>query len=266
MRFKIELQIDRMSGRVLPLNYQYELAAAVYRCMSRCDAEYAAWLHDNGFTDDERGGKRMKLFCFSNIRTPRFVVEADRLHIEGDRATFYLSFLPERSTEAFVKGAFADQVLEVGDRVSSVVFRVVDLTILPPLSHTVAVNDEGWAEGVFRTLSPVCVSRKNPQTGRADYLAPEAEGMAEALRNNLCQKYRFFYGKDYEGPMDFDFEVCGAVRKKRIAIKRFTPQETGVVGYSYAFRLRCSPELLDLAGDCGLGEKGSLGFGFIGTM
>lgn len=264
MRFRIDLKIDIASQRVLPLNYQYELSSAIYKCMSRSDADYAAWLHDNGFTDSVPPGKRLKLFCFSNFRIPRFSVDGDRLRLECDRVALYLSFLPEQSTAAFVKGAFADQVLEVGDRVSKVRFKVTDIAILPPLSERVVTNDAGMAEGVFRTLSPVCVSRKNGQTGRADYLPPADPQMGECLKRNLLEKYKFYYGEEYPGNKDFEFELLSEPRRKGIAVKRFTPQETKVIGYNYRFRLRCDPGLLDIAGDCGLGEKGSLGFGFIG--
>lgn len=255
--------MDIASQRVLPFNYQYELSSAIYKCMSRSDADYAAWLHDNGFTDSDSAGKKLKLFCFSNFRIPRFSIEGDRLRLECDRVALYLSFLPEQSTAAFVKGAFADQVLEVGDRVSKVRFKVTDITILPPLSAVAAIDAAGVAEAVFRTLSPVCVSRKNQQTGRADYLSPVDSQMGESLMRNLREKYKFYYGEEYAGKGDFEFELLSEPRRKGIAIKRFTPQETKVIGYTYCFRLRCDSGLMDIAGDCGLGEKGSLGFGFI---
>ncbi len=264
MRFRINLTIGEASQRTLPLNYQYELSSAIYKCMSRSDADYAAWLHDNGFTDSELGGKRLKLFCFSNFRIPRYSIEGDRLRSECDRIVLYLSFLPAQSTAAFVKGTFADQVLEVGDKVSKVRLKVTDIEILPPLSERAAIDAEGVAEGLFRTLSPVCVSRKNRQTGHADYLSPADPQMGECLMRNLLEKYKFYYGEEYSGNGVFQFELLSEPRRKGIAVKRFTPQETKVIGYDYRFRLRCDPGLLDMAGDCGLGEKGSLGFGFIG--
>lgn len=263
MRFRIDLKVEAASGYVLPLNYQYELSAAIYKCMSRSDADYAAWLHDNGFTDAGPGSKRLKLFCFSNLRLPRFAVESDRLKIDSDRVSFYLSFLPEKSTVAFVKGAFADQVFEVGDRISRVRFRVTDITILPPLSEKVWVDSDGMAEGNCRTLSPICVSLRASGAAHAEFLAPEDPRMAACLLKNLEQKYKFFYGSDYAGVRDFEFVPTAAVRRKCIAMKRFTPQETKVIGYQYEFRLRCASVLLDVAGDCGLGEKGSMGFGFV---
>lgn len=263
MRFRIDLKIEGGSGSVLPLNYQYELSAAIYKCMSRSDADYAAWLHDNGFTDSEQGGKRLKLFCFSNFRIPRYTPKDDRLHLDCDRASFYLSFLPEKSTAVFVKGAFADQVFDVGDRISKVRFRVMNITILSPLSELVSAGDDGLVEDVFQTLSPVCVSLRNPETGRVDYLAPEDPRAAACLLKNLEQKYKFFHGSDYAGISKFEFELLPPSHRKGIAIKRFTSQETKVIGYNCRFRLRCSPVLLDIAGDCGLGEKGSMGFGFI---
>lgn len=263
MRFKIQLQLDDHSERILPLNYQYALSAAIYKCMSRSDSEYTAWLHDNGFSDSETGGKRMKLFSFSNFRIPKFTIAGDRLTIGCDTITLYLSFLPERSTAAFVKGAFADQIMEVGDRESRVRFRVTDISILPALSEVVPVHEDGLAAGSFQSYSPLCISLKDPQTGKPTYLSPDDPAAALCLLNNLKQKYRFFRGEDYAGDERFVFELLAPPRKKGITIKPFTPQQTKVIGYECRFRLQCAPELLDIAGAGGLGEKGSMGFGFI---
>lgn len=55
MRFKLTLEVNKYAfGNILPINYQYEASAAVYRILSRASEDYAAWLHDNGFTLENR--------------------------------------------------------------------------------------------------------------------------------------------------------------------------------------------------------------------
>jgi len=66
MRFKLTLTVDRRAfGNFLPLNYQYELSAFVYRTIERANATYSEWLHENGFKLD---AKQFRLFCFSNFQ------------------------------------------------------------------------------------------------------------------------------------------------------------------------------------------------------
>lgn len=71
MRFIITLRVNaRKFGRLLPLNYQYEMSAAIYKTLSSCSEDFASWLHDNGFKTDE--GKQFKLFTFSRFNIPSF--------------------------------------------------------------------------------------------------------------------------------------------------------------------------------------------------
>jgi CRISPR-associated endoribonuclease Cas6 len=69
MRFKLTLKVNReVFGDILPLSYQYELSAAIYKILSKADAEYATWLHNNGFELNPQ--KKFKLFTFSRLRIP----------------------------------------------------------------------------------------------------------------------------------------------------------------------------------------------------
>ena len=48
MRFELRLEVNKQAfGNVLPINYQYEQSAVIYRILSRASEEYAAWLHEN---------------------------------------------------------------------------------------------------------------------------------------------------------------------------------------------------------------------------
>lgn len=47
MRFKMTFRIDRSLGDCLPINYQYEQSAVIYKILSNADKAYSAWLHVN---------------------------------------------------------------------------------------------------------------------------------------------------------------------------------------------------------------------------
>jgi CRISPR-associated endoribonuclease Cas6 len=71
------------------------------------------------------------------------------MRIDCDRVTWQASFLPEKSTEKFVMGLFAEQTFQIGDRMSAVQFRIERIEALPSPDFAAAT--------AFRTLSPVCI-------------------------------------------------------------------------------------------------------------
>lgn len=75
MQFRINLRsLD--PNPVLPVNYQYELSAWIYKVIQNADADYAAFLHRHGHP---AGRKSFKLFCFSQLQVSQYRVEGDRL-------------------------------------------------------------------------------------------------------------------------------------------------------------------------------------------
>lgn len=254
MRFKLKLYINKeKSGNALPLSYQYELSAYIYHTLAKGDAQYATWLHENGFNME---GKQFRLFSFSNLIVDKIKIdkEANRLLLLSNTAELQISFLPERSTEEFVKGVFSEQVFMLGDKQSKVQFMVQGIEMLP----TPAFNGE--LKG--KTLSPICISTKR-DNGSIDYFALDDSRAQATLLNNLLHKYHAFYGKEYDGDMRFEWKTVTEPRSKLITIKAGTPQQTKVKAYNCNFSLQANNELLRLAYECGLGEKNSMGFGMV---
>jgi len=253
MRFQLNLKIDsHVFGNRLPINYQYELSAWIYRIIAQGDQQYAEWLHQNGFSEKHRN---FRLFVFSNLYSPGTKFEKDRLIFTSDKASFCLSLLPEKSTEAFVKGIFKEQEFSLGDRVSKVQFRVQQVEMLPPPDFS--------DNFVFKTLSPVVVSVGEENRQHPRYASPEEKDYGQLIVNNLIEKYRLFYQKEFEGDTSFKFELLSPVRSKLIRIKAGTKEETRVRGYVFTFRLEADRELLKVGYESGVGEKNSQGFGFV---
>ena len=250
MRFKISLRVYKETfGNKLPISYQYELSAWIYGVIAKSDSLYAAWLHNNGFVNDY---KRFKMFVYSNL-FPQFKVIDDRLAIQSDTMFMFLSFLPEKSTEEFVKGIFSENTFALGDKKSKVQFQVESIEVLPLPSF----ND-----CEFQTLSPVVVSAKRDD-GSIEYVSPEREDYGRMLINNLKGKYRAFYGKAFDGNDSLEFNLLSPVKSRLITIKANTSEMTKVKGYHYCFKLNTNEALLQLMYEVGLGEKNSTGFGMI---
>jgi CRISPR-associated endoribonuclease Cas6 len=251
MRFKLCLQINRsIAGNLLPMNYQYPLSAWIYNVIAKSNTTYSTWLHDNGFLPSD-SSKCFKLFTFSNLTIARVKPIADRLSLLSDTAGLYLSFLPEKSTEEFIKGLFLEKEFSIGDKKSRVYFRVQSIETLPPPVFGEKVS--------FKTISPVTITFQ-----QETYLSPEAENYGQLLVNNLKEKYRAFYRESFARNPVFEFKLLSQPKSKLITIKADSKsEETKVRGYFFHFSLKADPKLLEIMYEAGAGEKGSLGFGMV---
>jgi CRISPR-associated endoribonuclease Cas6 len=253
MRFKINIAIDSKTfGNSLPFSYQYELSSFIYHTLARGNETYAEWLHENGFVRD---GKKFRLFAFSPLLIPKISIDkqAGRMILLSDRAELLISFLPERSTEEFIKGVFRQQEFTLGDRQSKVQFGITGVEMLP------SPQFDGEITG--HTLSPICLTVKNEE-GKLHYFSTADLDAGRAIINNLISKYEAFHGTPFGGDTTFEWQMLDEPRTKLITIKAGTPQETRIRASNCSFHLRADNELLKIAYEAGLGEKGSLGFGF----
>lgn len=252
MRFKLLLQINKNTfGDRISMNYAYELSSLIYRVLSQSDNIFSQWLHDNGF---KSGNKRFKLFTFSRLHIPRYRIEKDCIRILSDTIEWYISFLPERTTQEFIQGIFHKQTLELGTHRGKIQLFVQEISVLPPPTYDETME--------FKTLSPICVSIKR-ENDKIDYLSPDSLEALPIIRQNLLNKHYAFYGKEYAPNFDFGFEVLSKPKSVLITIKAGTPAQTRVRGFMCRCRMTAPPELIKIAYDAGIGEKGSMGFGMV---
>ncbi len=263
MRFNITLRVNAQKfGNRLPINYQYEMSAAIYKILSSGSDEYAQWLHDNGFKLEN--GKQFKLFTFSHLNIPkrRLLKQSNQLELLSDHVFWQITFLPEHSTQNFIGGLFQDRVFEIGNKVSKVQFEVENIELLPP--------PEFQKTMVYKTLSPISVSYID-DFGRDCYpQSPEefatAEWVRERLLCNLLDKYSAICGNDFSGDAYLDMMMLSPAKSSLITIKSGTQAETKVRGFSCNFALNAPPELQRIAYESGLGELNSQGFGCLALV
>lgn len=254
MRFRLQLEVNKSAfGDILPINYQYEQSAAIYKILSRVDKEYAAWLHENGFMLEN--GKRFKLFTFSRFKIEhrRHIKGTDRLQVISDMVEWQISFLPEKSTQNFIQSVFMDQTFEIGDRRSVVRFTVRNVEVMP--------EPEYQDEMIFRTMTPICL-KSIDQNKNIKYLSPLDEGAKFILLNGLKDRYLSYYGKSI--PLIEEnclLNVLNTPVSELITIKAHTKQETKVRGYMCTFKILAPKELLKLMYESGAGSLCAQGFG-----
>ncbi|SHN04219.1 CRISPR-associated endoribonuclease Cas6 [Cyclobacterium lianum] len=260
MRFLISLQREGKAS-FLPINYQYELSALIYKTLDRADSSFSRFLHEQGYL---AFGRRFRLFTFSRISfdTFRIVKDAGRIEHRGQGATFEISFMVARAAEEFIKGLFLDQVLVLGDKISQVPYRVAGIEALPPPVFKEKMH--------YRGLSPIFLRRKRDDGGE-DYLHPEEEDYGKLLIQNMISKVRAFEQvaalemnpAEISIP-DFSFKPTGKIFKNGVRIKQLTEQATMLIGYMYEFEFSAPVELQKAGYYAGFGHLGSQGFGCVG--
>ena len=254
MRFKLILEVNKRAfGGMLPINYQYEQSAAIYRILSGADEAYASWLHDNGFRLES--GKTFKLFVYSRFKIENFRIlrDTERLQIFSDSVEWQVGFLPEKSTEKFIQGVFQDQVFEIGDTRSVVQFIVRSVEVMPEPDYSERM--------VFATMSPLCLKLRRSD-GKMDYLSPTDARAPFLLFNGLFDKYKLFYGKDC--PYTFSeckMKVLDTPKSALIKVKAGMPEETRVRGFMCKLEMEAPVELMRLMYEGGAGSLNSQGFG-----
>ena len=181
--------------------------------------------------------------------------EAGCLNIIGEKAVWYISFIPEKSTLEFIQGIFAHQSFSIGNKKYQVAFDVVGVEAIP-----MPQLSEGMT---FVALSPICV--KLHEDNKTQYLSPDNPMFAEGVLKGLKARYESIYGQPFDmEDKEFSFELIDKkVKSKLITIKANTPYESRVRGYLCSFRLKAPLELMKIAYEGGVGEQCSQGFGFI---
>lgn len=268
MRLRLTLRPLILPCRIT-LNYPYYLSSAVYRWIEVSSPEWSAFLHTQGFSP-EVSAKRFRHFCFSQLMVPKRTISNGTIEILSDEITWYTgmpidepSRQVERSLQHLVIGIFEKQELYIGERENRFVVEQVETLPEPEWSR----------EMKFRLLSPVTVSVPEERNGRLipHYLRPDDARLSEALRKNIINKYISLFRS---APEDDEFQCTLDVRfiaarggpekvSKLITIKAGSADETKVRGFMCPVTIEGNAELMKLAYDSGLGEKGSLGFGMM---
>lgn len=254
MRFKLIIEVNKRAfGNRLPINYQYEQSAAIYRILSGADDAYASWLHDNGFRLEN--GKTFKFFTYSRFKIEQYRIlrETERLQILSDTVEWQIGFLPEKSTDKFIQGIFQNQVFEVGDAQSVVQFVVRSVEVMPEPEYSEKM--------IFSTLSPICLKYQQSDN-KVTYLNPTDARAPFLLFNGLFDKYKLFYGKDCPYTLsECRLKILDIPKSALIKIKTGMPEETKIRGFMCRFEVAAPVELMRLMYEGGVGVLNSQGFG-----
>lgn len=268
MRFKLYLKPVR-DRQPLLFNYQYPLQAWIYKLLHNADAEYAEFLHRQGYTI-EYSQKTFKHFTFSSLQISKAekVKPGDTyIRLRLDSLTLIVSFYLDKAAEDFVVGLFQQQQLSLFNREYRADFVVERVETMTDFGFSGA---DGKQTVLFRTISPMVVAEK--VDGMDQYLSPADDAYGRFFAVNLVDKYRSVQNQSM---MEFDAEAAQRLVKfelvsppERIKKRGFLVKEgkdtteTKVIGYlNFTFALTAPAELLEVGYLGGFGKYNAVGCG-----
>ena len=255
MRFRITFNRTGKQ-RLIPVDYQYFLSAWIYKVIGQADQDFSNFLHSEGYSSR---GKQFKLFCYSplNFGRPRLWKEKALFEIKSDQLFLHVSFRINEVAEKFIIGLFNQQQLYIGDRFNGLDLEVARVERLPEPVLMETMN--------YQAYSPVVVSHKEESRhAYAQYMSPVMDHYQAFLKENLISKYQSIPRVEpLPANFTFNLQVHGIPKSKLITMKPGTSQQSKVRGFVYDFTLACPAEMHQLVLDCGIGEKNSMGFGWV---
>lgn len=259
MRLSLTLQAHD-ARPVIPINYQYPLSAAIYKVLDRADSEYAAFLHDTGYSK-HGSGKRFKLFTFSDLRVPFAPPNNDRLYLKSREARLVVCFQVPEAAENFVKGLFLHQELDIADKVSKARFTISQVEMLDS-----GLPADPHPTVLLQPLSPVVTGLKN-ERGHYDFRSPLDPDFTDCLRYNWIEKYLAAYpdasanAQELHDSLKIEVQLLASPpQERRPIIKAGTPEETKLRGYMrFQLKVTGPREVLEVGLNAGISLYGSQG-------
>jgi len=257
LNFKITLEQKGTEG-VLPINYQYPLSAAIYKILSRADAEYAEFLHTTGY------GKGYKFFTFSDLKA-KFKINRDRMHLQFPIVSFQISFHLPTASKNFIKGLFQSRKIDIFDKRSGVSFEVKNIEALPQKFSDKKEND--IVESSLKPHSALVCGIKN-EKGNYNFLPPGDSQFLESLLFNWRQKIEANYcDRTAENALlnaEVEFYEKGKPRSRLVSIKAGTPAETKIRGFlNFKLNVQAEKRFINILQNCGAGLYNAQGMGYV---
>lgn len=265
MRIKLTLQAPN-DFTSIPINYQYPLSAAIYKILSVSSEEYSKYLHNKGYLGTD--GKPRKLFNFSNLFfKPRAMIKDQCLVIQPQSIAYI--YISSPMIDDFIRNLFIGLVkikhIYIETKNIRVAFNVMEIEALP--------SPEFESTTYFQALSPIVVktTTKGTKYFKTYYYRPLDAELPKAVRESLIRKYITVYGEQPQNDqLEFTIDHAYINRKggqekvsKLITIREGHSDATKIKAFLCPFTLSGSKELMQIAWECGLGDKTNMGFGCI---
>lgn len=262
MRLKLLLHSARAQS--IPINYQYPLMIAIMKMLETASKDYASFIHNSGYKGLD--GKNRKLFTFSKIFfSPRPDLLSRRLFLKPK--TTGALILSSPMIDDFLKNFILGASQNRGIQIEKANFEIASIEQVQQPNFSNKMR--------FRTLSPIAITTVRLHNGKEStyYYRPLDNDLSHAVKKSLIGKYQSVFQKNPDDTnLDFkiDREYIAARGgeaniSKLVHIKEnLKSQTTKIKAFESPFYLEGSQELMQVAWDCGIGDKTNMGFGCIG--
>ncbi|MEM3486356.1 MAG: CRISPR-associated endoribonuclease Cas6 [Candidatus Methanomethyliaceae archaeon] len=250
MRIKIKLRAQKEGAfRASLLEIRRGLTNAVFAIAKLGDPEMGEWLHNYGWRAAERG-PRFKFFSYTPLygATTYTPYDSKNLIFKKPEAHFYIASPEDRIIDLFIKGATSPALSEL--KIGNVDFEVTGVEVMPRLKLGGLV--------VFKTLSPILISKSRISEGPRYLSADNPTLLADRLKKNALLRWKTWSG---DNGVSLELEVLEAQTRivQHGGINFKFPSFTGLI------KVQASTEVIEFLYDAGLGEKTGLGFGALGV-
>ncbi|GAB3283599.1 CRISPR-associated endoribonuclease Cas6 [Larkinella harenae] len=271
MQFRLTLRpVARQT--LVPFNYAYRLSAFIYAVLADADAQYATFLHSQGY--EYSSTRRFKLFTFSDLIMPKAKADpkAGGMWVNSPYIEWVVSFYMDKAAQHFIIGLFQDQRCVIATPKHKAEFIIERVEAVPVEIESSTVQ--------LRTLSPVVIAEKSErrtgQRGMDQYLHPADVQFGPLLIDNLLAKWNSIPRTVSAGDSsDYDFATSAVTyrllpdrepKSRLVTIKEDSRAETKVRGYyGFTFELSGPRKILELAVLAGVGRYNAEGFGAVGA-
>jgi CRISPR-associated endoribonuclease Cas6 len=256
MRFKIDFKILGEAPFSIPLNYQSEISSWIHKQLHFQNPEFNNWLANNKYL--ESNGE-YKLYTFSDVEFGPAKAHNDRITIDTNRGSLFLSFYALEEIKSFIIPIFENREFKIGDSRGKTAIKTENITEVdkPNFSKPDRI--------IFSCLSPMLISEKGNLS--ETFLSPDQKDFDKVFFKSLMFKYANMvkYMNENSGGLanlnDLKFKLIGKPKTKIVKIKVDTPHQRAVKGYMFDFEVKAPVELLKIGYNSGFGELNNLGFG-----
>lgn len=256
MRFKIDFKIQGEAPFSIPQNYQSEISTWIHKQLHFQNPDFKNWLADNKYLDSNG---EYKLYTFSDIEFGPAKAQNERITIESNHGSLFLSFYAPEEIRSFIIPIFKDQEFKIGDSRGKTAIKTENITEVnkPDFSKLNKI--------VFSCISPMLIADKGNSS--EIFSSPDQKDFDKIFFKSLMFKYANMvkYMNENNGGLanlnDLKFKLIGKPKTKIVKIKLDTPHQRAVKGYMFDFEVKAPVELLKIGYNSGFGELNNLGFG-----
>ncbi|MHB2154627.1 CRISPR-associated endoribonuclease Cas6 [Calditrichota bacterium LG24] len=253
MRIKVTFKNPKRKT-VLPINTNYYLV----KLIKHLTYEYRRYL--TSLLPGERANKDFDVYTFSQLIIPERKIEDFMIGILSPEFHWYISS-PYYQFLGILAKEFRTQKKV---KIYNTFFEVEAVRFVP-------VPEFSDSEVQFTCLSPMTVLKKEGNNGqtRKKYILPDQDDFYQALEKDLKYKYNVINKKQID-KIDFDLEFDQEYVKRKnnritkvITLESESRAQEQVRCVLAPFKIKASPEVLQMIYDAGIGQMNSMGFGMV---